>query len=238
MSESNDVQKKERVKTARFTQAQPLKTMLLIGFAFLSISFLVSKADSSKDPKPSTSASVQSNLTWPPKLNSKYPDLELMSSSGKKVKLSSFAGKIILLEPIGMSCPACQAFVGAEEKGVFQGGSSQPGLPSIDTMLKQNGIAANDSRLARVQLILYSPSLSAPSLDQAKEWAKHFGFGEAKNELILIGDQSYINSASYNMIPGFQLIDKDFVLRCDATGHNPTNDLYKELLPMLKQSLQ
>lgn len=29
------------------------------------------------------------------------------------------------------------------------------------------------------------------------------------------------NQASYNMIPGFQLIDQNFILRSDSTGHNP-----------------
>lgn len=235
MSKSNDNNAPTKRKLTART-ARPFKTMLLIFFAFLSISFLISKAETSKSSTASNGG-AQQKLSWPPQLNSKYPDLELMSSSGKKVKLSSVAGKIILLEPIGMSCPACQAFVGAAEKGPFPGGSAQPGLPSMDSMLKQHGISPSDSRLERVQLILYSPSMGAPTLEQAKAWSKHFGFGETGHELILIGDQSYINNASYNMIPGFQLIDKDFVLRCDSTGHNPTNDLYKELLPMLKKLL-
>jgi hypothetical protein len=33
------------------------------------------------------------------------------------------------------------------------------------------------------------------------------------------------------MIPGFQLIDADFVLRFDASGHHPKHDLWRELLP-------
>ncbi len=185
----------------------------------------------------SQAQSGRSGISWPPQLNKPYPELELMTSNGRKVKLSSFAGKIILLEPIGMSCPACQAFAGADTKGGFQGVSPQAGLPSIDSLLAKQGISPADSRLCRVQLLLYSPNMTAPTLQEAKAWAKHFGFGQAANELVLIGDSSFINNASYQMIPGFQLIDKDFILKCDSTGHNPKNDLYRELLPMLKRSL-
>lgn len=198
-------------------------------------------SDANSESKPASSSSVTNSsaakLQWPPQLNSPYPNLELMSINGKKVRLSSFKGKVILIEPIGLSCPACQAFVGAESKGGFKGVSPQAGLPSIEALLKKNGVSANDANLERVQLLLYSPSMTAPSLEEAQEWSKHFGFGNAANELILIGDQSYINNDSYNMIPGFQLIDKNFILRSDATGHNPKSDLYKELLPMVKQLL-
>ena len=36
-----------------------------------------------------------------------FPDLELMSDSGVVRRLSEFKGKIILVEPVGMNCPAC-----------------------------------------------------------------------------------------------------------------------------------
>jgi hypothetical protein len=35
------------------------------------------------------------------------------------------------------------------------------------------------------------------------------------------------------MIPGFQLIDRDFVLRYDASGHRPRHDLWRELMPAI-----
>lgn len=175
---------------------------------------------------------------WPPQLNNYYPELELMSTSGKKVKLSAYAGKVLLIEPIGMSCPACQAFVGAGTKGGYNGVSPQPGLPSVDKLLSDNGIRASDPRLVRVQLLLYGPGMSAPSLAEAQAWARHFGFGQQGNELVLLGDSRYINNTSYNMIPGFQLVDSGFVLRSDATGHNPHDDLYRTLMPMLKQLLR
>ncbi len=170
---------------------------------------------------------------WPPVVNQFYPELELCDLSGKRVRLSSFAGKVILLEPIGMSCPACQAFVGGDKKGGINGVAPQSGLSSVDALLAAQGVSSSDPRLVRVQLLLYGPTLNAPTLAEAQAWAKHFDFGRRNNEILLIGDQRYINQHSYNMIPGFQLIDKNFVLRCDACGHNPKSNMYTELMPMV-----
>lgn len=174
---------------------------------------------------------------WPPALNHYYPGLELMSLSGQKVSFASFAGKVLLIEPIGMTCPGCQAYVGGHRKGGFGGVAPQPGVESMDEMLLKNGISPLDKRLQRIQLILYSMSMQVPTQGDARKWADHFGFGRASNETLLIGDSRLINSASYNMIPGFQLVDQNFVLQSDSTGHNPKSDLYAHLIPTLKKLL-
>lgn len=174
---------------------------------------------------------------WPPAVNQFYPELELCDLTGKKVRLSSFAGKVILLEPIGMSCPACQAFVGGDKKGGINGVAPQGGLSSADALLSAQGVSSSDPRLVRVQLLLYGPALNVPTLAEAQAWAKHFDFGRRPNEVLLIGDKRYINQFSYDMIPGFQLIDKNFVLRCDACGHNPKSNMYTELMPMVRKLL-
>ena len=49
------------------------------------------------------------DFDWPPKLNEPYPDLQLIDQEGAPTRLSDFKGRIILLEPIGMTCKACQA---------------------------------------------------------------------------------------------------------------------------------
>lgn len=189
--------------------------------------------------KPATPAAAKAKypMYWPPALNTYYPDIEMMSISGKPVRLSSYAGKVILVEPIGMSCPACQAFAGGDRAGGINGVVPQTGAESADKMLTGAGITPSDPRLIRVQLLLYGPNMQAPTLAEAQAWAKHFGFGQKPNEVVLIADSRYQNNASYNMIPGYQLIDKSFVMRSDACGHNPKNALYDHLLPMLKKML-
>ena len=177
---------------------------------------------------------------WPPKVGKPYPNLELFNHKGKKVKLSTYRGKVILLEPIGMGCPACQAFAGAHKKGAFGGASVQKGIKSAKEILKTYGkVKLKDRRLVFVHLLLYDlSSRKAPSVKDAKAWAKHFGLDKQKNALVLVADSRYINRASWNLVPGFQLIDKNFVLRYDSTGHHPKDDLWKKLLPQVKPLLK
>ena len=57
------------------------------------------------------------DFAWPPKLGEPFPNLELVSHTGDTVRLSDFQGKVVLVEPIGMTCAACNAFSGARERG-------------------------------------------------------------------------------------------------------------------------
>jgi hypothetical protein len=160
----------------------------------------------------------------------------LLNSRGERIALDSLAGKVILVEPIGMDCPACNAFAGGNRPGAsgFQGVQPQGGLPSIEELLDSyaGGISLSDDRIALVHLLLYRPGRDGPpKLETARLWAKHFGIEESEDTLVLVGESYLIGPASYNMIPGFQLIDADFVLRFDASGHHPKHDLWRELLP-------
>lgn len=180
------------------------------------------------------------SLYWPPQLNNYYPDLNLLATTGQRVKLSSYVGKILVIEPIGMSCPACQAWAGANRAGRRPYGNVQPqaDLRSLDEMLAENGISTSDQRVVFVQLLLYNPQLQAPSLQEAQAWARNFGSDRGGNRIVLVGESNMIGNASYAMIPGFQLVDRDFILRSDATGHTPKHDLYRQLIPALKNMLR
>ncbi|MDH3285081.1 MAG: hypothetical protein OEQ13_10100, partial [Acidobacteriota bacterium] len=63
---------------------------------------------------------------WPPVVGERYPDLELLDQTGRRMRLSELSGRPILLEPVGMSCPACQAFSGAHRDGVGPFGDVRP----------------------------------------------------------------------------------------------------------------
>lgn len=75
------------------------------------------------------------DFPWPPKLGEPFPDLELVSHTGASVRLSDFSGKIVLVEPIGMTCAACNAFSGAGHGGGYQNVIPQENLPSIEKLL-------------------------------------------------------------------------------------------------------
>ena len=77
----------------------------------------------------------ESPIDWPPKLGEPYPDLLLIDASGRELRLSSLKGKVLLIEPIGMNCPACQAYAGGGARGGFRGVSPQGDLRSIEEYL-------------------------------------------------------------------------------------------------------
>lgn len=194
------------------------------------------------DIQSSTSARASSSLPnpWPPVVGKSYPEMELLDSEGHKVRISDFHGSVVLIEPVGMSCAACQAFSGGEEKGGFAGVLPQGGLPSVRELLKT--YAANtsldDEHLQFVQILLYDSKMGVPSVEDAAAWARHFGFQGKKNHHVLVGTKEIQGQIAYNLIPGFQLLDKNSVLRSDATGHNPKDNLYTTLLPLLPSLLK
>lgn len=81
-----------------------------------------------------------------------------------------------------------------------------------------------------VQLLLYNTKMKTPTVDDAKRWVDHFHF-TSKNHYVLIPKSDMTGPASYNLIPGFQLIDKNFILRDDATGDSPKEDIWTQALP-------
>ncbi len=173
---------------------------------------------------------------WPPQVGQEYPDLELVDQDGNVTALSEFRGKVILLEPVGTACRACVALAGGREYGAFDGTRPQEDLESIETYTARfGGIELDDPRVVFVQLLLLNNDLQAPTPAEGRAWAQHFKMQRSENQVVLVGDSTLVRPASRQMIPGFQLIDKNFILRADSTGHTPRDNLYTKLLPMIKQ---
>jgi len=185
--------------------------------------------------EPQGSASNRLGFAWPPKVGTPFPDLELMSDSGVVRRLSEFKGKIILVEPVGMNCPACNAFAGAHKVGGYKGTHPQLGLPSIEEILPRHakGVTIDDERVVLVHLLLFDMNYAAPTAADARKWSDHFDFGERRDIVVMAGDERFLGPESFKMIPGFFLVDRDFILRADSTGHRPRDDLYRKLLPMI-----
>jgi anti-sigma factor RsiW len=49
------------------------------------------------------SADEALSFAWPPVLGEPYPSVVLQDSRGRSVELASFRGKVLLIEPIGMT---------------------------------------------------------------------------------------------------------------------------------------
>lgn len=170
---------------------------------------------------------------WPPIVGQAYPDLELIDQNGEKFSLSFLKGKVIIVEPIGMNCPSCQAFSGAHDYGAFENNSVEQYSASFRKIfpLYAKGLKLPSRDLVFVQLILYDMALKQPDANDAKAWAEHFRLSRDQNHFVAVSPYDLRGQASFNLIPGFQVIDRDFILRADSTGHHPTHDLYKQLIP-------
>ncbi|QDT12779.1 peroxiredoxin family protein [Planctomycetes bacterium K23_9] len=172
---------------------------------------------------------------WPPIKGEAYPDLILKDQLGKTVRLSDFKGRPILLELAAIPCAGCQAFAGANDLGSFAGVASQSNLDSIHKCAERFSSVrlGKDKNVVFVQLLLYGNAMSSPTSDEVAGWAEHFGMQRSDCNVVLQGEASMLSPEVYKSIPGFHLIDSDFVLQYDSTGHHPEDDLYRDLLPAL-----
>ena len=176
---------------------------------------------------------------WPPQMGETYPDLELIDQDGKQWNLSRFKGQVVLIEPIGMNCPACQSFAGAHIKGPYGNITPQKGLEDFEGYFNSyaGGLSLHDEGIVLVELLLYDLTMGHPTLKDAKGWADHFGMKSKNNHFVVIPATDMRGKASYDLIPGYQLIGKNFKLRSDSSGHNPKDDLWRTLLPMVPKVL-
>jgi thiol-disulfide isomerase/thioredoxin len=177
---------------------------------------------------------------WPPKAGEKFPDLHVTDSEGRPLNLSKYEGKVVLVEEIGMTCGACNAFCGGNKtggKGPFDGQPAQNGLPDIEEYMQQQGININDPNFVKVDFLLYDTKLQAPTVADAKAWKEHFYGATDKKHVVVVGDKSLLGQESYDLIPGFQLLDKSFTVVSDSSGHAPKDDLWTVLVPKVKAML-
>lgn len=105
-------------------------------------------------------------------------------------------------------------------------------MPTIDEAARTyGGVSLDDERIVFVHLLLYGFDMEAPSVADAREWAEHYGINGRPNHLVLVGDPRMQGGASFRMIPGLQLVDRDFVLRYDSAGRGAPHDLWTDLWP-------
>lgn len=224
---------KKRRRVAKFFQ------VIILAFLALTSIGVLKRGAPPQQPAATQTAKAEEISPWPPVVGQRFPDLELIHQDGGTFHLSDLKGKVVVVEPIGMNCPACQGWSGAHEVGSFEDNAVQSGLVSFKQMLPTytGGLTWPHGDIVLVQLLLYDMKMGAPDAADARKWADHFRFNLQDGEFVTVAPQDMRNKASYAMIPGFFLLDKNLVLRADATGHHPKDNLYQTLLPMIPQLL-
>ncbi|MBW2404153.1 MAG: hypothetical protein JRF42_10180 [Deltaproteobacteria bacterium] len=178
---------------------------------------------------------------WPPVVGQFYPNLLLKDQKGQATAIGDFRGKVVLVEVVGLTCKACHAFAGGNEPGKkrFRGIAPQPGLDSIEQYAQGYAkVSLDHPDIVFVQLVLYGiDGRSAPSEEDARAWASHFGMDRNKNQVVLIGDQRFISPQTRKLIPGFHLIDRSG-LRAMSSNDPRHDSLHESLLPKLASLVQ
>ena len=126
--------------------------------AYLLAALVLAATACGHDETPVAQAASQADApsVWPPRVGEPYPDLHLVDQTGRVTALSSFKGRVLLVEMVGMTCPACQGFSGAKRLGTF-GGVADGGLPPIDDLVRSTR-AASRSRATTWSSCRYSSS--------------------------------------------------------------------------------
>ncbi len=57
-------------------------------------------------------AKVNAEQFWPPQLGRTFPNKEFVDQNGTAFKMSELYGSVVLVEYVGMTCRACQAYSG------------------------------------------------------------------------------------------------------------------------------
>ena len=175
---------------------------------------------------------------WPPEAGKAFPPVRLTDAKGAEFSVELWRGKPTLIEIVAMSCAGCQAFSGGGAKGGYGGFPSQGGLDSIEFYFKQyTGHDLFSDKINYAQILIYNLKLEPATADDLSAWAKHFGFNEQRNTVLLTGGEQLANQVSFRMIPGFLLLDRDLTVLFDSTGHTPRHNLWQVLLPAAKALL-
>ncbi|MBL4805443.1 MAG: hypothetical protein JKY71_11315 [Alphaproteobacteria bacterium] len=180
-------------------------------------------------------APAQADSLPEPQKGQLYPDMELIDQTGHRFKLSDLKGKIIVVEPVGMNCPASQAFSGAHDVGSYQNNAVQNDLQSVPKLIPEyaQGMPFPNREVVFVQILFYDMNLGQAQPEDARKWAEHFKLEKAKNEIVAVPAEDMRSTTTYKQIPGLQLIDQNFVLRSDSSGHHPKDNMYDTLIPMI-----
>jgi hypothetical protein len=170
-----------------------------------------------------------------PAVGHRYPDLELYDQSGSAVHLSDFRGKILLIHAVSMACPICQALSAADRFGPY--GTVIPDVRffSLENYLHRfaPGVHLNDPRIQVLQIIFFDEQQEPPTPAELAAWSAHFDL-HRRNIIVLGAPMNLSQTLGRKIVPGFQLLDRNMVLRADSTGRIPQQDFVNQLLPLLQ----
>jgi hypothetical protein len=221
--------------------------LLMIGASFMAADKKARETLKMTDDKPVDSvmaASLRPKILpdpWPPRVHQAYPDLKLFDSAGRAFSLSLLKGKVVVVEMVDMTSPLSQAYAGARTYGVLGGDKVDPfaaTFPEVLAKYSETPVALPHSDIIMLKLILFGPNQRRPTVQDAASWATHFHYSVADNVIVAVPQDDWRGDITLNLVPGFQLIDRSFLLRADSAGPSPRHNLFFILTPMVAELLK
>lgn len=192
------------------------------------------------DAKPELPLQIPLPAGWPPTIDAPYPDIELTNQSGVTFKLSDYKGKVIIIIPINMNNAHSQALENALFFGSYEGAPYARNVIALDEEIKKYApeLRLPHDDLIFIHLIFHDISYGTPDIQDADAWARHFQRQKSDNHIVAIPHQRIPTYAANALVPGVQLIDRNFILRADSTGATPKTKLREVLIPMMRIALE
>lgn len=181
--------------------------------------------------------------SWPAKMNAPYPEIVLFDQKGESFKLSSLSGKVVILEYIDINSPISQAQSGAGLLGAYGSVSDidKFALPFTDVLhdtLGDEFVYPGNEDIIEVKIIVYGEAGGPGSRDEAQNWASHFGLTREQNIIVAVARNDIRGKESDTLIGGYQLLDKNMLLRVDSSGPMPKHNLSMTLVPLVPKLLR
>ncbi len=175
---------------------------------------------------------------WPPQVGKPFPDLLLLDARGRLTRLSQFRGRVLLVELVATGSPASVAFAGGHAYGPFQSVAPQTNLKSLQDYLHQFGpVDLRDLRLVHVRLVIFNRNGLPPTVEDLQQWETHFRLEGFPNAITLAAKGPIVGPQNRDRVPGFYLVDRQFVVRAESCGVNPKHDFYGFVIPLLHELL-
>lgn len=176
---------------------------------------------------------------WPPRVDQPYPNIELKDHNGALVSTREFLGKVVLVEVMNLGSEASHALAGGNKQSVtrFRGVIPRRGLDKVEAYVERFAqVDTEGPDVVFIRLVIGGMELGAmPNEEDVHAWAQHFGVGNRRNNIVLVGDRRVSNPYMHVAGPTFHLIDRKGIMRAQSYSYGYTVGLNRRIIPTLQK---
>lgn len=175
---------------------------------------------------------AQDQASWPPQIGQQFPVMPMLSPTLEKRMTDSLRGRVTLIEYASMRSPATQALAGSGERGPYGAVNTYASLKVLESYFPTYSAGVQAGEVNRVQILMVDLRSQIVSPALAKAWSDHFELETKHGRIVLIASAALLQGSGSELIGGFQLLDKNMIVRGDATGAR-SKTLFSGLFPLM-----